>query len=63
MPSMLESTEENGGGAMGGIAKTDGAFRCYTLDSVHNRLVAGQRLKCFTMMDPCSEEVPHDYSR
>lgn len=32
--------------------------RCYALDFVHDRLVAGRRFKCLTMTDPCSKEVP-----
>ena len=31
---------------------------CYAMDFVHDRLVTGRRLKCFTMTDPCSKEVP-----
>jgi len=32
--------------------------RCYAMDFVHDRLVTGRRLKCLTMTDPCSKEVP-----
>ncbi len=30
----------------------------YAMDFVHDRLATGRRFKCFTMIDPCSKEVP-----
>jgi putative transposase len=40
------------------LARPTQPGRCYALDFVHDRLVAGRRFKCLTMTDPCSKEVP-----